>query len=65
MACLFCLDETDSGISIFGESPSAKSVRNLIAAHFWFDVNNNNNKIYNSIILLICVHIKNTFSCHR
>lgn len=38
MVCLFCLDETDDGISIFGESDDAAGARNLIAAHFWFNV---------------------------
>lgn len=38
MVCLFCLDETDDGVSIFGESEMAKNTRKLIAAYFWFDV---------------------------
>lgn len=38
MVCVFCLDETDDGISIYGVPEMATKVRSLIATHFWFDV---------------------------
>lgn len=38
MVCLFCLRETNYGVSMFGESEMAENARNIISAHFWFDV---------------------------
>lgn len=38
MVCLFCLRETNYGVNIFGESEMAENARNIISAHFWFDV---------------------------
>lgn len=41
MVCLLCLNEADDGVSIYGKSEEALNARDLIAAHFWFDVSYN------------------------
>lgn len=48
MVCLFCLRETNDGISINGESQEAKNARKTIAKYFWFDVSYLVNKAYSN-----------------
>lgn len=38
MVCIFCLKETNDGISIFGESTAAENTRAIIVKYFWFNV---------------------------
>lgn len=45
MACIFCLRETNHGISIFGDSEVAENARNTIVKYFWFDVSHSDSPL--------------------
>lgn len=38
MVCLFCLKDTNDGVTMYGTSEFAEHARNIIEKHFWFDV---------------------------
>lgn len=37
--CLFCLNELQDGIEIFGQVGKAVKANEIIVKYFWFDVN--------------------------
>lgn len=53
MVCILCLNETNDGISIYGDSEAAENARLIIVKYFWFRVNLKKIDIFSEILFYL------------
>lgn len=64
MVCIFCLNETNDNVLLYGASELAKHARNVVTKHFWFDVSIISN--FDSLVLLCIFKFNEISNCvHR